>query len=283
MTFDRLAGVPHHPHDGADIAGDMPSVKSVHGVTLRTHAARHASGGDDEVPDAGTDLTTKGDLHGYDAGQARIPIGTDDQVLTADSAASLGVKWASLQIVGESRLLVPPTSGWSWVNQGSATETVQSDGAITVNTPAVGSLNLVGRVRSYSAPLKTQARIACSFAAGGDGGVGLWFRESSSSELHAFYAKPGGALLQEKWNSPTSFNGGDLSGTWGEGAGPFWLEIEDDNTDLHFRISVDGYEYVELGNVGRTSFMAGGPDEWGWFLRDETQNRVGTLTSWEEL
>ena len=49
MTFDRVAGLPRHPHDGADIAGDMPSVKSVHGVTLRTHAARHALGGDDEV------------------------------------------------------------------------------------------------------------------------------------------------------------------------------------------------------------------------------------------
>ncbi len=49
MTFDRVAGLPRHPHDGADVAGDMPSVKSVHGVTLRTHAARHALGGDDEV------------------------------------------------------------------------------------------------------------------------------------------------------------------------------------------------------------------------------------------
>ncbi len=43
----------------------------------------------------GTDLTTKGDLHGYDSGQARIPIGTDDHVLTADSAQALGVKWAA--------------------------------------------------------------------------------------------------------------------------------------------------------------------------------------------
>lgn len=40
-------------------------------------------------------LTTKGDIHGYDTADARIPVGTDDQVLTADSGEGLGVKWAA--------------------------------------------------------------------------------------------------------------------------------------------------------------------------------------------
>lgn len=46
------------------------------------------------LPDVGTDLTTKGDLHGYDTGQARIPVGTNNYRLVADSAQGLGVKWA---------------------------------------------------------------------------------------------------------------------------------------------------------------------------------------------
>lgn len=44
---------------------------------------------------AASPLTTKGDLYGYDTGDARIPVGTDGHVLTADSAQALGVKWAA--------------------------------------------------------------------------------------------------------------------------------------------------------------------------------------------
>lgn len=38
-------------------------------------------------------LTTKGDLFGYSTVNARVPIGTNGQVLTADSTQALGLKW----------------------------------------------------------------------------------------------------------------------------------------------------------------------------------------------
>lgn len=40
-------------------------------------------------------LTTKGDLYGFSTLDARVPIGTNNQVLIADSAQSLGLKWGS--------------------------------------------------------------------------------------------------------------------------------------------------------------------------------------------
>lgn len=40
-------------------------------------------------------LTTKGDVLGYDTALARVPIGTNNQVLTADSTQALGLKWAT--------------------------------------------------------------------------------------------------------------------------------------------------------------------------------------------
>ena len=40
-------------------------------------------------------LTTKGDLWGYDTAGNRIPVGSNNQVLTADSTQALGLKWAT--------------------------------------------------------------------------------------------------------------------------------------------------------------------------------------------
>ena len=39
--------------------------------------------------------TQKGDVSGFDTTYARIPIGSNDQVLTADSTQALGLKWAN--------------------------------------------------------------------------------------------------------------------------------------------------------------------------------------------
>lgn len=43
----------------------------------------------------GVTLTTKGDLLGYGSGLDRLPVGTDGQVLTADAASTLGIKWGA--------------------------------------------------------------------------------------------------------------------------------------------------------------------------------------------
>ena len=43
----------------------------------------------------GVDVTTKGDVQGFDTAPNRIPVGTNGQVLTADSTQVLGVKWAT--------------------------------------------------------------------------------------------------------------------------------------------------------------------------------------------
>jgi hypothetical protein len=50
-------------------------------------------------------LTTKGDLYGYDTTNARVPIGTNGQVLTADSTAALGLKWATPSAGGGGKVL----------------------------------------------------------------------------------------------------------------------------------------------------------------------------------
>jgi len=55
-------------------------------------------------------LTTKGDLYGFSTLDARIPIGTNNQVLTADSAQALGLKWATPTAVDKNFSLVSSTA-----------------------------------------------------------------------------------------------------------------------------------------------------------------------------
>ena len=45
-------------------------------------------------------LTTKGDIHTYSTTDARLPVGANNQVLTADSTQATGVKWAAATVTG---------------------------------------------------------------------------------------------------------------------------------------------------------------------------------------
>jgi hypothetical protein len=47
------------------------------------------------TPSGSVPVTTKGDLLGFSTVAARVPIGTDASVLTADSTQALGLKWAA--------------------------------------------------------------------------------------------------------------------------------------------------------------------------------------------
>jgi len=73
-----------------------------------------------------TPLTTKGDLFGFDTADARIPVGTNGHILTADSTQSLGVKWAAASAAS--------FSGCRVVNSGTYTISTATDTLLTFDT-----------------------------------------------------------------------------------------------------------------------------------------------------
>lgn len=64
-----------------------------------------------DAADSTSPLTTKGDLYGFSTLDARIPIGTNGHVLTADSTQSLGLKWAAPAAGGKILQVVQGTNG----------------------------------------------------------------------------------------------------------------------------------------------------------------------------
>jgi hypothetical protein len=101
----------------------------------------------------GSPLTTKGDVYGFSTVDARIPIGANDTVLTADSTQALGLKWAT-----------PAAGGMTLIS-----ETVAS-----ANT-AIDFTSISG---SYKQLLLVWAGIAHNAA---DGGYGLRLNANSGS------------------------------------------------------------------------------------------------------
>jgi hypothetical protein len=69
-------------------------------------------------------LTTKGDVWGYSTTNARVPVGTNGQVLTADSTQTLGIKWATA---------ASPAAGLNFISKTSwsAAASVTVDGVFT--------------------------------------------------------------------------------------------------------------------------------------------------------
>lgn len=80
-------------------------------------------------------LTTKGDLYGYSTADARVPVGTNNQILVADSADAEGVLWKTLTI---------PDSAWLQlaVRNGSSGNPVfghrQTTGSFTYQEANIG-------------------------------------------------------------------------------------------------------------------------------------------------
>lgn len=84
----------------ADSTSDTLTIVAGTNITLTTDASTdsltiNATGG------GSSPLTTKGDVWGFSTVDARIPIGTNGQVLTADSAQALGLKWATVAGTGD--------------------------------------------------------------------------------------------------------------------------------------------------------------------------------------
>ena len=102
-----------------------------------------------------TVLTTKGDLVAFDTAPTRLPVGSNGQVLTADSTAATGMKWAAAAAG-----FTAPTLGSTVINSGATVSTVAGLTLTSpvINTPSLPLLTTTGDTL-YASSASTPARL----------------------------------------------------------------------------------------------------------------------------
>lgn len=171
-----------------------------------------------------------------------------------------------------------PTSGWSWINQGTASLT-QSNGVDIITDPGTGANNIIARDRTAPAtPYSMRALVGGHYLAG-SGGMGVLFTGAGTG-LFVMYLRYTSWLI-ETWSNPTTFNSSVASGSFSGGT-PVWLGLEDDGTNLIFSIGSGNHAdaMVPLLTTGRTLFFGAGPTGIGVAMRDNNDDIAMTLHSW---
>ncbi len=187
----------------------------------------------------------------------------------------------------------PPTSGWSWVNQGSATIATTNGGQKIVAPSTSSGANLHLRVRAApSTPYVIDAYIDGHRYVAAWKSWGLCWRESSSGKLVTvtFAANGNPAAYKRsiaaKYTSATAFSA-DYSGSGGPvPTAGVWVRITDDGANRTYALSHDGQTWTQMHSIGRTDFLTA--DQVGFLVSSEAAAGTAALDvcahllSWEE-
>ena len=109
----------------------------------------------EKTTDTGTDLTNKGDMHGFSDTNTRIPIGNNNLTLLADSSEDLGLKWgasATSTLTSAGDLLVASGANTlSRLARGSDNQVLKMNGtSLNWETVTAGLWTQIGNYRASS-------------------------------------------------------------------------------------------------------------------------------------
>lgn len=188
------------------------------------------------------------------------------------------------------------SSSFSWTNQGTATIGDDTYGGMTIKAPDNASAHSCRILRKTAPTAPAVVRAFFAFGPGYDGTthdstrLGLGYRESDTGKLFTIEFTPpgdtvgqGGHIRVMKYTNETTVSSEVVQAN--NIYDRLWLEIEDDNTDLYFRASIDDDTWHEFHTEARGTFLASaGPDQIGFYLNPyDAFASVGTAEAWAHV
>jgi hypothetical protein len=109
-------------------------------------------------------LTNKGDLWGYDTDNNRVPIGTNDQRLTADSGETLGLKWANDLVIPLDYASVVNSTSKTTMAEVTVPQDVLSTNKAAILLVAIKLKNTSGSSRTFTTDVEWGSTNICTGA-----------------------------------------------------------------------------------------------------------------------
>lgn len=189
-------------------------------------------------------LTTKGDLYGFSTVPARVAVGTNGQVLTADSTATNGVAWATAG---------GGDTTWSLVNTGGTALT----GAATITVSGITKNNVFVLITGASS---ASANAAIRFRINADStsvytSNGIQIRQSSTYTGSGFGSTVNG--YNEALNGNSYFQIGDISGSASSTLSGYVQISGAKSTGPKILSGVGGCEPASTGSDARAATVGG--------------------------
>jgi len=196
MDYDESATAPASPNDG-DMWLDTGDE-----ILYQYQSGNWVQISDDGSVQGLGNLTTKGDLEVFSTTQGRLPVGTNGQVLKADSTATYGVVWSSdtdttytsSDFTHDSLSGVTANEHIDWttdqgatnIHAGNYTDTTYSvgDGGLTEKNFTLALLNKLNAIESGATADQTQADINALGITATSVDLGNWTITESAGVLY---------------------------------------------------------------------------------------------------
>jgi hypothetical protein len=177
---------------------------------------------------------------------------------------------------------------FTWVNQGGATAADLDGGGISLvdgATSATDNLRILKRT-APAAPYKITAAFVPQLHDNSNCSMGIGFRRNSNGYTTNINTIRQDSLSVLEFTSPTVFGSNLVAKkTWWMGRHIQWMQIEDNNTDLFYRLSMDGVNWQtnhQHGRAAQHNLLV--PDEVFFFVNglSTTYSVSMALIAWEE-